>query len=252
MNDLLLDKVAVVTGSNRGIGKSILEKFAQNKAEVFACARKKNPEFENYCSELSNKHKTKIHTIYFDLNNTDEIKKAVDHIKNLTNRVNILVNNAGIIQTSLFQMTKVDDLKKVFNINFFSPFLFSQYIVKLMIKNKTQSSIVNISSSAAIEANIGRSAYAASKSALITLSKVMSKELSSFNIRVNAVAPGLTNTDMMNSSTDEKYLKETIGRTSLKRIAEPSEIANSVLFLTSDLSSYVNGQVISVDGGLHK
>ena len=77
MNDLLLDKVAVVTGRNRGIGKSILEKFAQNKAEVFACARKKNPEFENYCSELSNKYKTKIHTIYFDLNNTDEIKYSI-------------------------------------------------------------------------------------------------------------------------------------------------------------------------------
>ena len=121
-----------------------------------------------------------------------------------------------------------------------------------MIKNKTQSSIVNISSSAAIEANIGRSAYAASKSALITLSKVMSKELSNFNIKVNAVAPGLTNTDMMNSSTDEKYLKETVNRTSQKRIAEPTEIANTVLFLASDLSSYVNGQVIRVDGGLHE
>ena len=252
MNDLLLDRVAVVTGSNRGIGKSILEKFAKNKAEVFACARKQNDEFEKYCSEISTKYKTKVHTIYFDLNNSEEIKNAINKIKNLTNKVNILVNNAGIIHTSLFQMTKIEDLKKVFNINFFSPFLFSQYIVKLMIKNKTQSSIVNISSSAAIEANVGRSAYSASKSALIILSKVMSKELSSFNIRVNAIAPGLTKTEMMTSSTDEKYLKETINRTSLKRIAEPNEISNSVLFLASDQSSYINGQVISVDGGLHE
>ena len=158
MHDLLLNKIAVVTGCKKGIGKSILTKFAENKAEVFACARTQDEEFENYCLEISKKYKTKIHT--------------------------------------------------VFNVNFFSNFLFSQYVVKLMIKNKLQSSIINISSSAAIEANIGRSAYAASKSALITLSKVMSKELSSFNIRVNAIAPGLTNTDMMINSTDDKYLKE--------------------------------------------
>ena len=121
-----------------------------------------------------------------------------------------------------------------------------------MIKNKSQSSIINISSSAAIEANQGRSAYASSKSALTTLSKVMSKELSNFNIRVNAIAPGLTNTDMMQKSTSEKYLSETINRISQKRVAEPEEIANSVLFLASDLSSYINGQIIQVDGGLHE
>ena len=121
-----------------------------------------------------------------------------------------------------------------------------------MIKNKSQSSIINITSSAAIEANQGRAAYASSKAALITLSKVMSKELSNFNIRVNAIAPGLTNTDMMQNSTDKKHLLETINRISQKRIAEPEEIANSALFLASDLSSYISGQVIRVDGGLHE
>ena len=124
-------------------------------------------------------------------------------------------------------------------------------MVKLMIKNKSQSSI-NISSSAAIEGNQGRSAYASSKSALLTLSKVMSKELSNFNIRVNVIAPGLTNTEMMTKSTAEKYLKETIDRISLKRVGEPNEIANAAVFLASDLSSYVTGQVLSVDGGLQK
>jgi len=99
---------------------------------------------------------------------------------------------------------------------------------------------------------MGRGAYASSKSALITLSNVMSKELSNFNIRVNSIAPGLTNTDMMKMSTEEKFLKQTIDRTSLKRIAEPEEIAQAVLFLSSDQSSYVNGQVLRVDGGLHE
>jgi len=248
----LSNKIAIVTGSNKGIGKSVISIFAKNGAEVIACARKKNSEFENYCLDLSSKYNTKIHNVFFDLNDIDEIKNAVSKIKSLTNNVNILVNNAGIIQTSLFQMTKIEDLKKIFDVNFFSTFLFSQYIVKMMIKNKSQSSIVNIASSAALEANIGRGAYASSKSALITLSNVMSKELSNFNIRVNSIAPGLTNTDMMKMSTEEKFLKQTIDRTSLKRIAEPEEIAQAVLFLSSDQSSYVNGQVLRVDGGLHE
>ena len=252
MQYLLLKKVAVITGCNRGIGKSILTKFAEQGAEIFACSRKEDKNFSDFCSELSKKFKTRIHNIFFDLNKAEEMKEALSKIKELSEKVDILVNNAGIIQTSLFQMTKIEDMRKTFEVNFFSTFLFSQYIVKLMIKNKSQSSIINISSSAAIEANQGRSAYASSKSALTTLSKVMSKELSNFNIRVNAIAPGLTNTDMMQKSTSEKYLSETINRISQKRVAEPEEIANSVLFLASDLSSYINGQIIQVDGGLHE
>jgi 3-oxoacyl-[acyl-carrier protein] reductase len=252
MQYLLSKKVAVITGCNRGIGKSILTKFAEQGAEIFACSRKEDKNFSDFCSELSKKFKTRIHNIFFDLNKAEEMKEALSKIKELSEKVDILVNNAGIIQTSLFQMTKIEDMRKTFEVNFFSTFLFSQYIVKLMIKNKSQSSIINISSSAAIEANQGRSAYASSKSALTTLSKVMSKELSNFNIRVNAIAPGLTNTDMMQKSTSEKYLSETINRISQKRVAEPEEIANSVLFLASDLSSYINGQIIQVDGGLHE
>ena len=252
MQYLLSKKVAVITGCNRGIGKSILTKFAEQGAEIFACSRKEDKNFSDFCSELSKKFKNRMHNIFFDLNKAEEMKEALSKIKELSEKVDILVNNAGIIQTSLFQMTKIEDMRKTFEVNFFSTFLFSQYIVKLMIKNKSQSSIINISSSAAIEANQGRSAYASSKSALTTLSKVMSKELSNFNIRVNAIAPGLTNTDMMQKSTSEKYLSETINRISQKRVAEPEEIANSVLFLASDLSSYINGQIIQVDGGLHE
>ena len=252
MQDLLSGKVAVVTGCNRGIGKSILIKFAEQGAEIFACSRKEDKKFSDFCSELSKQYKTKIYNIFFDLNKAEEMKESLLKIKELSAKIDILINNAGVIHTSLFQMTKIEDLRKTFETNFFSTFLFTQYIVKLMIKNKSQSSIINITSSAAIEANRGRSAYASSKAALITLSKVMSKELSNFNIRVNAIAPGLTNTDMMQNSTDKKHILETISRISQKRIAEPEEIANSALFLASDLSSYINGQVIRVDGGLHE
>ena len=118
-----------------------------------------------------------------------------------------------------------------------------------MVKNK-KGSIVNISSSSAIEANIGRIAYASSKAALITASKVIANELGKFNIRVNVIAPGLTDTDMMNESTPISALNETINRISLGRIAKPSEIANVALFLSSDLSNYITGQVFRVDGGM--
>ena len=250
MDKLLKNKTAVITGCNRGIGKAILTRFAEEEAEVVACTRKKDEAFDKFCSDLEKKFNVKIYNICFDLENTNEIKSALSEIKEKVKKIDIIVNNAGIIQTSLFQMTKIEDVKKIFEVNFFSVFLFTQFLVKYMIKNKTQSSIINISSSAAIEANQGRSAYASSKSALLTLSKVMSKELSNFNIRVNAVAPGLTKTEMMSKSTSEKYLKETIDRIALKRVAEPKEIANTVLFLASDLSSYINGQVLRVDGGL--
>ena len=249
---LLKNKNAVVTGCNRGIGKEILKIFSDNGANVYACARNINDDFKTFCKNLENKNKTKIIPIYLDLDNDDKIKEGATSITSDIKYIDILVNNAATIQTSLFQMTKIEDVKKIFEVNFFSVFLFSQFMVKLMIKNKSQSSIINISSSAAIEGNQGRSAYASSKSALLTLSKVMSKELSNFNIRVNVIAPGLTNTEMMTKSTAEKYLKETIDRISLKRVGEPNEIANAAVFLASDLSSYVTGQVLSVDGGLQK
>ena len=115
---------------------------------------------------------------------------------------------------------------------------------------KKSGSIINISSSAAHEANIGRSAYASSKSSIEVLSKVISRELGRFNVRVNSIAPGLTETDMMKQSTPDQFLNETLKRISLNRVASPNEIANVALFLASDLSSYITGQTIRVDGGM--
>ena len=127
--------------------------------------------------------------------------------------------------------------------------LLTQQISKIMMRQKS-GSIINLSSSAAIEANEGRTAYAASKSALITSTQVLSKELAGCGIRVNAIAPGLTQTDMMVESTPEDILENTLQRISMKRVGRPEEIAKTALFLASDLSSYVTGQVLRVDGGM--
>ena len=128
--------------------------------------------------------------------------------------------------------------------------LFSQIIIKKMIKNKI-GSIVNITSSAAIDANEGRLAYVTSKASIMSASKVLARELASFNIRSNCVAPGLTDTLLMKESTKQEFIDKTIENLMIKRIAKPKEIANVILFLASDLSSYITGQTIRVDGGMN-
>ena len=146
-------------------------------------------------------------------------------------------------------MTSKKNLEEIFKVNFFSQTIFTQYILKSMIKNKS-GSIIYISSSAAIDGNKGRSAYAASKAALIAQSKVLSKEVGSNNIRVNTIAPGLTNTEMMIKNTPKTIIEETLSGVSLNRVGNPEETAKAVLFLSSDMSSYITGQVIRVDGGM--
>ena len=146
-------------------------------------------------------------------------------------------------------MTSTKKLKELFETDFFSQTLFTQYILKSMIKKKS-GSILYISSSSALDGNEGRSAYSSAKAAMIAQAKVLSREVGIYNIRVNAIAPGLTDTDMMRKNTPEEILNEVTSRISLKRIANPEEIANVALLLSSDLSSYITGQVIRVDGGM--
>ena len=246
---LIKGKTAVVTGCNKGIGKKILEVFSANGATVFACVRNIDEQFESSIKELKKKFNNQIIPIQFDLNDEKTIKESADKIIASNKPIDILVNNAATIHTSLFQMTSGKKLKELFEVNFFSQTIFTQYILKSMIKNK-KGSIVYISSSSALDGNEGRSAYAATKAAIITQAKVLSRELGAHNIRVNSIAPGLTNTDMMQKNHKREKIDEVISRTSLRRIGEPKEIANMVLLLSSDLTSYITGQTISVDGGM--
>ena len=198
---------------------------------------------------LQKKNKNKINIIKLDLSNKEEVKIAANEIISKTSSIDILVNNAAIIHTALFQMTSEKKLKEIFDVNFFSQTTFTQYILKSMMKNK-RGSIIYISSSSAIDGNRGRSAYSAAKAALLSQAKTLSKEVGEFNIRVNAIAPGLTKTDMMTENTEKKIIDEVTSQISLKRVASPKEIANVALFLSSDLASYITGQFLRVDGGM--
>ena len=246
---LLKDKTAVITGCNRGIGKKILEVFSENGATVFACARSIDEKFKSFLKELTKKTGSEIIPIQFDLNDEKKIKDAAENILKTNKHIDILINNAATIHTAIFQMTSIKKLKEVFEINFFSQTIFTQYILKSMIKNK-KGSIVYIASSSALDGNEGRSAYSSAKAAVITQAKVLSRELGTHNIRVNSISPGLTNTDMMQENHKKEIIDEVISRTSLRRIADPKEIANVTLLLSSDLTSYITGQNIRVDGGM--
>ena len=245
---MLKNKLALITGANRGIGLSILRKFSENGANIIACARKKSSQFENDIINISNEYKNKITPFYFDLLNKDEIEKGIKEIFSLSDNIEILVNNAGINQVALFQMTPIKKIKEIFEINFFSHLFLTQKLMKIMIKNK-KGTIINVASNAALECDLGRTGYASSKAALIAFTKVLSKELGSFNIRVNAVAPGITKTDMLNKDVSRKIIDEAIERVPLKRAAEPDEISDVILFLASDMSRYVNGEVVFATGG---
>ena len=246
---LLKDKTAVITGCNRGIGKAILEKFAENGADIFAHARKKTDDFENECRSLSEKHNVKIIPFYFEATNSGEIKDAVKSIASVTKDFDILVNNIGIINSiKLFQMTTIQEMKDEFEVNFFAQMEFIQYISRYMAR-KRKGSIINISSVAGLDGNTGMLQYVSSKAALIGATKRLAIELGNSDIRVNSVAPGLTDTDMGNQMSEDLE-KETLNHLIFKRKAKPEEIANAVLFLASDMSSFITGQVLRVDGGM--
>jgi 3-oxoacyl-[acyl-carrier protein] reductase len=246
---LLQGKTAVITGCRRGIGKATLEAFAREGADVIACARQVDDEFTAQVGALAAAHGVSVTPIGFDLADSAQVKEGAKQILAVTKLIDILVNNAGVIKTGPFHMMSLDVARQLFEVNLFSQLSLTQYLTRSMIRNK-RGSIVNISSSAAIEGNEGRTAYASSKAALITASKVLARELAVHNIRVNAVAPGLTQTDMMVESTAPDALANTLERICMKRTGRPEEIANAVVFLASDLSSYMTGQVLRVDGGM--
>ena len=248
MEKILEGKNIIVTGTAKGMGKQMVETFAENGANVFAHARTETDEHKTFCKALEEKFGIQVMPLYFDLRDIDAMKEVVKTIRGTKLSIDGLVNNAGITYNSLFQMTSMEELRNQMEVNFFAPLLFTQYISKLMTRNK-KGSIVSISSSAALDGNSGKSAYGASKAALLTMTMCISEELAATGVRANIICPGVTATDMLSTMPD--YIMDIQKEaTFLKRIGTPVDIANTAMYLLSDYSSYVTGQVIRVDGGV--
>jgi 3-oxoacyl-[acyl-carrier protein] reductase len=245
---LVQGKNAVITGCLKGIGRSTLDLFARNGANVWACCQYETPEFRAYTKELAAANNVWITPLYFDFLDPEQIKTAAHAIRDTKQPVDILVNIAGMTQDALFHMTTMDQMKKVFEVNFFSQMLLTQYITRNMVRHKS-GSVINISSISAIDGNPGQLSYTASKAAIIGATKTLSAELAASGIRVNAIAPGVIKTDMTEKMPGET-MAQLMAKSDLKRMGSPEEVAEVILFLASDLSSYITGQVIRVDGGI--
>ena len=244
----LKNKNVIITGCNKGIGKATLEGFAKYGANIFACVRSNSSEFKKFILTLNKKYKIKIYVIKLDLLKKSSISNCVNEIYKINKNIDTLVNNAGMLFNSLFQMTSEKQLQEMFQVNYFSQVYLTQIISRGMTKNKT-GNIIFVSSTSGINGDYGRFAYSSSKAAILSTVKTLSKELSNYNIRVNAISPGLTETDLMLSNTKENIIKSEIEKISLKRIASTNEIADIIMFLASEKSSYINGQNIVADGG---
>lgn len=240
-------KNALVTGASRGIGKAIVEKFASEGVNIWACASRSNKEAEQEWRRLEEQYSIWIRPVYFDLEQEEEILQAVKTVRSSKEPVDILVNCAGVPYGGLMQMTPLADLRRVMEINFIAQISLIQKISKLMMRQKS-GNIINIGSVGGIEAREGYLAYGASKAALLWATRSMSKELARYGIRVNAVAPGLIETDMGNYKTEEEREKVVSG-ISMQRMGTPEEVAQAVWFLASEASSFITGTTLNVDGG---
>jgi 3-oxoacyl-[acyl-carrier protein] reductase len=242
----LSGNTALVTGASRGIGKAIVERLAELGCDVLAGVRTESDELAMFLDQLAKNHQVKIMQVHVDLSNTDTAAECAKKIA-LSSDIHILVNNAGVANGSTFQMTKMADFREAFEVNFFSTVAFTQLISRRMARFK-ETSIVNIGSTAGLNGDTGTSAYGSSKAALMYLTEVMARELGQSGIRVNAVAPTITETDMFGEMSEDSR-NALIEAGAIRRAATPREIANVVAFLASPESSMITGQIIRVDGG---
>jgi 3-oxoacyl-[acyl-carrier protein] reductase len=222
--------------------------LAANGAHVLAGSRATTTEFSSRLDSLASTYEVPVSHLPLDVTDPESIKQALSSIRRNDRPLWGLVNNAGVTNNALLQMSDLATAHDLFETNFFGLLSLMQGCVRLMARQRT-GSIVNVASTAAIDGNPGKSVYGASKAAVITLTKSSARELGPLGIRVNAVAPGVTETDML-SSMSEEVVAEAEMSTDMGRRGQPHEIAEAICFLLSPLSSYVSGQVLRVDGGM--
>jgi len=243
---LLEGKVALITGATRGIGKGIAEVFAKEGAQVaftYAGSVDKAKAMEEELGKL-----TTVKSYQSDASDYDAAQQLVADVLAEFGKIDILINNAGITRDNLMLRMSKEDWDTIIKVNLDSVFNLTKAVIKPMMKAKT-GSIINMTSVVGIKGNAGQANYAASKAGVIGFSKSIALELGSRNIRCNAIAPGFIETEMT-AALDEKTVQGWREAIPLKRGGQPEDVANACVFLASDLSSYITGQVLNVDGGM--
>lgn len=240
----LRGKICVVTGASRGIGKAISKEMLECGATV-VCADC-NPEgAETWLAKLSVGARAEV--LALDITDSAAVRAGLQDIKRRFGRIDVLVNNAGVERSELIGAISENSMHLMFEVNTVGTILMTQYASRIMRQRKTPGSIINIASGVGIHGNPGQAVYAATKGAVISFTRAAAKELGPAGIRVNAVAPGLTNTGMLDGTAEDK-LSERVARVPLGRMADPTDIAHAVAFLASDDASYISGQILAVDG----
>ena len=245
--NLLKGKNVIITGGSRGIGKGIAEKFAQNGANIaFTCIEMSDESIE--LSKNLEKLGVKAKAYVSDAADFEAAQKLADDVINDFGSIDVLVNNAGITKDNLLMRMNEEDFDKVMKVNMNSVFNNTKAVLRPMLKQRS-GSIINLSSVVGVKGNPGQSNYSASKAAIIGFTKSIALELGSRNIRCNAIAPGFIETEMTKALNDDQ-VNEWADNIPLKRTGQVDDIANTSLFLASDMSAYVTGQVINVCGGM--
>jgi 3-oxoacyl-[acyl-carrier protein] reductase len=237
-------KNIIVTGASGGIGNAIIKKLSESGANILASGTRIEK-----LEELKKNFKG-LKILKFDISQSDKIEEFIENATNeLGGSLDGLVNNAGITQDNLAIRMSLDEWQKVININLTSTFLMSKFAIKKMLKNKS-GKIVNITSVVGHTGNLGQANYTASKAGIVAMSKSLAVEYAKKNININCISPGFIKT-AMTDKIDDKFKEVIISKIPSARLGEPDDIANAVLFLSSDQSKYINGETLHVNGGMY-
>lgn len=246
MERLLASNVCLVTGGAKGIGRAIAEAMAEAGAIVYVNARTKGS-IDNWCSTLAEQHQTQVLPLYFDVTDFAAVKEALMGIKKQQGRIDTVVNNAGLVSYELIPMIDFVKFRQMLDVNVTALIHLVQLASRIMSRQKS-GSIINISSIVGVRGMAGQLAYAATKGAVDAVTKSAAKELATYQIRINSIAPGMVETERLLQEAARGF-EDKVQQIGMGRMAKPAEIAQAVLFLASPMSSYITGQVIGVDGG---
>lgn len=244
---LLEGKVCLVTGTSRGIGKKVAERFAEEGGIVYAGARQEGC-LEDWAGEVNEGAVGKVSPVYFDVTDPAAVKQTVARMKKEQGRLDVLVNNAGVVYNGALGMVPMDRVREMFEVNVFGLLELSQLVATRFMMKQKSGSIVNIASIVGVEGSRGQTAYSASKGAVIAMTKSMARELAPYQVRVNAVAPGMVDTGRLRVEIREEY-RDSVPPIGMGRLGSTGDVADACLYFASDMASYTTGQVTVVGGG---